>query len=91
MVTELSSQLFLITAAGYYSRSVTVADLNGDGKPDLIVTSQCNNSSNCDLGSVGVLLGNGDGTFQSASSYFNRRPKRLSAAAADVNGDGKWT
>jgi hypothetical protein len=76
-------------SGGYYSRSVTVADLNGDGKPDLIVTSQCNNSSNCDLGSVGVLLGNGDGTFQAASSYSTGGQSAYSAAAADVNGDGK--
>ncbi|HZW78868.1 MAG TPA: FG-GAP-like repeat-containing protein, partial [Candidatus Deferrimicrobiaceae bacterium] len=73
---------------GYYSRSVTVADLNGDGKPDLIVTSQCNNS-NCNLGSVGVLLGNGDGTFQAASSYSTGGQDAYSAVAADVNGDGK--
>ena len=75
-------------SSGYYSRFVTVADLNADGKPDLIVISQCNNN-NCDLGSVGVLLGNGDGTFQTASSYSAGEQSAYSAAAADVNGDGK--
>ncbi|MGB7601904.1 MAG: FG-GAP-like repeat-containing protein [Candidatus Sulfotelmatobacter sp.] len=76
-------------SGGYYSRSVTVADLNGDGKPDLIVISQCNNNNNCDFGSVGVLLGNGDGTFQAASSYSTDEQSAYSVAAADVNGDGK--
>ena len=76
-------------SGGYYSRFVTVADLNADGKPDLIVISQCNNYNNCDLGSVGVLLGNGDGTFQTASSYSAGEQTAYSAAAADVNGDGK--
>ena len=76
-------------SGGYYSRFVTVADLNADGKPDLIVISQCNNYNNCDLGSVGVLLGNGDGTFQTASSYSAGEQSAYSAAAADVNGDGK--
>ena len=76
-------------SGGYYSRFVTVADLNADGKPDLIVISQCNNYNNCDMGSVGVLLGNGDGTFQTASSYSAGEQSAYSAAAADVNGDGK--
>ena len=76
-------------SGGYYSIAVKVADLNGDGKADLIVASLCNDNSNCDLGSVGVLLGNGDGTFQAASSYSAGGRSAYSAAAADVNGDGK--
>ena len=42
--------------------AVELADLNGDGKVDLIV-------SNYDSSNVSVLLGNGDGTFQSAKNY----------------------
>ena len=40
--------------------SVAVADVNGDGKPELVVANS--NEDNGD-GSVGVLLGNGDGTL----------------------------
>jgi hypothetical protein len=49
-------------ATGTDPRSVAIADLNGDGKPDLVVA---------DLGSntVSVLLGNGDGTFQDRTTY----------------------
>ena len=36
--------------------SVAVADLNGDGKPDLV-------SANLNSSTVSVLLGNGNGTF----------------------------
>ena len=66
---------------------MAVADVNGDGKPDLLVTNEC--SSGCTNGSVSVLLGNGDGTFQTAVSYGSGGEYALSVAVADVNGDGK--
>ena len=36
---------------------MAVADVNGDGKPDLVV-------ANVNSNTVSVLLGNGNGTFQ---------------------------
>ena len=46
-------------AAGDTPFSVAVADLDGDGIPDLV-------SANIDSDNVSVLLGNGDGSFQAA-------------------------
>ena len=69
--------------------SVAVADVNGDGKPDLLVTNVCESSSNCNNGTIGVLLGNGDGTFQTAVPYGSGGYEPYSVAVADVNGDGK--
>ncbi len=69
-------------SGGYYASSVAVADVNGDGKPDLLVT-------NWDSNNVGVLLGNGDGTFQTAVSYSSGGSYPYSVAVADVNGDGR--
>ncbi len=66
---------------------VAVADVNGDGKPDLVVANFCSDD-NCD-GSVGVLLGYGDGTFQPAVTYPSGGGYSSAIAAADVNGDGK--
>jgi hypothetical protein len=65
--------------------------VNGDGKPDIVVAnwcaSSCTNSGG--TGSVGVLLGNGNGTFQTVVTYGSGGFDALSTAVADVNGDGK--
>jgi hypothetical protein len=65
---------------GSYSPAVALGDFNGDSKPDLAVAS-----SN---GTVGILLGNGDGTFRAEIDYaVNQNPSSL--AVGDFNGDGK--
>ena len=65
---------------------ITVADVNGDGRPDLLVTTVCITCSNT---RVATLLGNGDGTFQTAQTYGTGGYAVSSFAVADVNGDGK--
>jgi hypothetical protein len=59
-----------------------VGDFNGDGTPDLAV-------ANYD-GTVSILLGKGDGTFQAAQSYLLGNPGDIypSVAVGDFNGDG---
>ena len=58
-----------------------MGDLNGDGKLDLAV-------ANIGSGDVIVLLGNGDGTFQSTVAYTTGQGA-LSIAVGDFNADGK--
>ncbi len=77
-------------SAGVFGTSVAVADLNHDGKPDLVVANGYNGSIPGN-GGVGVLLGNGNGTFQPAITYDSGGPGAFgnSVAIADVTGDGK--
>jgi hypothetical protein len=69
--------------------STAAGDVNGDGKPDLIIVSLCHSTSDCNTGSLAVMLGNGDGTFQAAVNYSSGGSLPLSVAVGDVNGDGK--
>ena len=80
------------SSGGLYAFSVAIGDVNGDGKPDLVVVNACPSGSDCSgspsTGVVSVLLGNGDGTFQSAVTYSSGGYWARSVAIADVNGDG---
>jgi hypothetical protein len=62
-----------------------VGDFSDDGIPDLVL-ADTGNSGNPGPGTVSVLLGKGDGTFEAAVKY----PAGLSpiwVAVADFNGD----
>lgn len=74
-------------SGGLQPWSVAVSDVNGDGKPDVLVANQCSDSF-CTNGLLGVLIGYGDGTFQTPVTYSSGGQNSVSIAAADVNGDG---
>lgn len=69
------------TGGYYYPNALVVADFNGDGKPDIA-------TANSYAYSVSVLLGNGDGSFQAATSY-QMNGLASGIVSADMNGDGK--
>ena len=69
-----------------FPQSVAIADFDGDGKPDLAVADECCYFEG--VGTVTVLLGNGDGTIR-AMSHYELGNGASSVATGDFNGDGK--
>ncbi len=65
---------------GDQPRSLAVADINGDGNLDLVVTNENDNI-------VSVLLGDGSGGFSAATPVTVGAEPR-SIAVADLDGDG---
>ena len=74
-------------ATGSLPYSVSIVDFNGDGKGDLLVYN--NGSPGSISGSVSLLLGNGDGTFQSQVTYSAGISSFSDVSTADFNGDNK--
>ncbi|MFN2469195.1 MAG: FG-GAP repeat domain-containing protein, partial [Gaiellaceae bacterium] len=67
-------------AVGTYPESVAVADLNGDGKPDLAVANAWSDD-------VSILFGNGAGGFSEApGSPVAVRSFPIFVAATELNG-----
>jgi hypothetical protein len=73
-------------AAGEAPWSVAVGDFNGDGHADLVVADFGRGHGSLASGTLSVLLGNGDGTFQAAQTYAGAWG--ASVAVKDFNGDG---
>jgi hypothetical protein len=73
--------------------SIAVGDLNGDGVPDIAAASGVTIGPSEGLrkssGAVVILVGKGDGTFQSAVNYGPATRDFSSIKVADVNGDSK--
>lgn len=77
---------------GVSPHAVTVADINHDGRSDLVVVNAGQSSTS--QSSVSVLLGNGNGSFQAAltTPILNggvAGGNAHSVAVGDFNGDGK--
>lgn len=66
--------LYVISWSSSY---VTTADINADGKLDVLTGGY----------TISTLLGNGDGTFQTAATYYAYDSNHI--AVTDLNGDGR--
>lgn len=74
----------LNSQAASVSYLLVVADFNGDGIEDLAVE----NSTSSGSGSVSILLGNGDGTFNASTVVASGISFPADLVEADFNGDG---
>jgi hypothetical protein len=73
------------------SMDIASADLNNDGKPDLVTADMgysSGGSSQANGTTATVYLNNGNGTFTNSGSYTTGSQPR-SVALGDINGDGK--
>jgi len=75
-------------STGIGPKSVTVADFNEDGKPDLVLANPTCVNGSCSGTTMSLLWGNGDGTFRPHLDYHvGSQPASL--AAGDLNGDSR--
>ena len=82
------SPLVTYDGGGKNTISIAVADVNADGKPDLLIANVCLSDANCLTGSVGVLFGNGDGTFRPVTTFPSGAAEAFALAVGDLNDDG---
>jgi hypothetical protein len=94
---SLISETSVSDPGSYGFRSLALADINNDGRPDLIAVSLAQAGegvySLLNVGRLWFFAGNGDGTFQTGVSSSLPgdflMPGYTSFVVADLNGDGK--
>lgn len=80
------------SGGAFLATSLTVADVNADGKPDIVVSSCAAKRVFCgpsEGGVVSILAGRGTGEFKQAVTYPSGGAFADFATVADVNGDSR--
>ncbi|WP_158627253.1 FG-GAP-like repeat-containing protein [Corallococcus sp. AB045] len=74
--------------ANHHPLAPAVADVNRDGKLDILVANAESESTQTPSGSLSVFLGNGDASVQSEVNYGSASLSSNAVVAVDVDGDG---
>src|SRR5262249_36644426 len=72
---------FMLGVSGDMEGGIAAADLNKDGKMDIVAPIY-------EAGGVDVTFGNGNGTFQQSPPLYQTTPSPYAVVVADLNGDG---
>ena len=75
-------------ATGSYPAGIAIGDLTGNGIDDLVATNSNFVTGGANPNTVSVLIGNGDGTFQTPTTYATGT-NPIAVATADLTGDGE--
>ena len=74
--------------SGLSALNTAAADVNNDGKTDLVVALEAYPSGDSGIGGVAVLLGNGDGSFQRGVGQASGGRDVHGVGVAHLNRDG---
>lgn len=78
----------IFDSGGEQGGAVLAADVNGDGKADLVTDVNCK-GGDCSKGFLSVLPGTGNGTFETAILFDVGGATPEGISIADINGDGE--
>ncbi|MGA2854946.1 MAG: VCBS repeat-containing protein, partial [Verrucomicrobiota bacterium] len=81
--------LFAVPGLTINTFGLTVADVDGDGKLDLVSMCFTYDSLGAGKSYLSVNLGNGDGTFKDGKAFYIAAQGFSAMDAADLNGDGR--
>ncbi len=87
-IQSAGAMFVAVSSGGPYAYSLAAGNFDNNSNPGLAIINRCLSTTNCSSGSVGIMLGNGNGTFKPAVTYSSGGIESLAAAVGDFNNDG---
>ena len=88
-IGTFAAPVYYTASTPNYTKSIITGDFNNDGNADIVAFNPGNKATGNPPGTVSMLLGNADGTFQTAGDIATTATDNpWEGVAADLNGDG---